>query len=336
MSNQIPQQTPPPSDEIDLGQLFQMIGKGFNRIFRSFLRLFLYLKKNALILFGLMILGGAIGFGLNQIVDKKMKTEVIVKPNMDSRNYLYEVVDEIQSKIRAKDTLFFMDLGISVENLKGFEVTVESLGDTRKNVEQGTEYFELLKGFEGSSEAISDIVRAEILSKSTLINHKITFYFLNPGIGQDYAKKLMGYINSNEYFTELVEVNMVNANERIKQNLELINQVDGLIASYADKLAEKDNLATSGTISIDTDEKFDVKGLFELKNKLLKDIEIKKVELKTGTEAVKVINFGRPQQIAKPLFRKNIVLFPVIMIGIFFLFSIIKYLNGKALEMDMI
>ena len=165
------------SDEIDLGQLFQMIGNGFNRIFRSFLRLFLYLKKNALILFGLVILGGAIGFGLNLIVDKKIKTEVIVKPNLDSRNYLYEVVDEIQSNIKAKDTLFFKDLGILVENLKGFEITVESLGDTRKNAEQGIEYLELLKGFEGSSEAIADIVRAEILSKSTLINHKITFYF---------------------------------------------------------------------------------------------------------------------------------------------------------------
>ena len=336
MSNQSQPQMPPPSDEIDLGQLFQMIGKGFNRIFRAFLKLFLYFKKNAFILLGLVLLGGAIGYGLNQFVDKKMKTEVIVKPSMDSRNYLYEVVDEIQSNIRAKDTLFFKGLGISVENLKGFEVTVESLGDTRKNVEKGTEYLELLKGFEGSSEAISDIVRAEILSKSTLINHKITFYFLNPGIGQDYAKKLMGYINSNKYFTDLIEVYNGNANERIKQNMELVNQIDGLIASYGDKLAEKDNITTSGTISFDTEEKIDLKGLFDLKNNLLKDIEIKRVELKTRTEAVKVINFGKPQQIAKPLFRKNIVLFPAILIGMFFLFSFIKYLNRKALEMDMI
>ena len=334
MSNQIPQQTPPPSDEIDLGQLFQMIGNGFQRIFKALLRIFLYLKKNAIVLGGLIVLGVAIGFGLNQIVDKKMKTEVIVKPNLDSRNYLYEVVDEIQSNIIAKDTLFFNDLGILVENLKGFKITVESLGDTRNNDDQGTEYLELLKGFEGSSEAISDIVRAEILSKSTLINHKITFLFKNPIIGQDYAKKLMVYINSNEYFTELIEVNMANANERIKQNQELIDQLDGLITSYAEKLAEKDNITTSGTISFDTDEKVNIKGLFDLKNGLLKDIENKRVELKTRTEAVKVINFGRPQQIAKPLLGKNIVLFPAILIGMFFLFSFIKYLNRKALEMQ--
>ncbi|WP_282053994.1 hypothetical protein [Maribacter luteus] len=321
------------SDEIDLGQLFQLIGKGFNSIFRGFLRVFLYLKKNALILLGLIALGGAIGFGLNRITTKKLKTEVIVKPNLDSRNYLYEVVDEIQSNIKAKDTLFFKDLGIDIENLDGFEVTVESLGDTRKNNEQGTEYLELLKGFEGSSEAISDIVRAEILSKSTLINHKITFYFKDPILGQDYAKKLMAYINSNAYFNELIEIYNVNAEERIKQNTNLVGQIDGLIASYGDKLASKDsNPVTQGTISFDTEEKIDLKGLFDLKNGLLKDIESKKVELKTRTEAVKVINFGKPQQVQKAFFGKKIILIPLLLVGLFFLGSFLRLLNKKVGE----
>lgn len=321
------------SDEIDLGQLFQMIGKGFNKLFRAFLSVFVYLKKYAWILGGLVILGAALGFGLNQVVSEKMKTEVIVKPNLESRNYLYEVVDEIQSNIGAKDTLFFKDLGILVENLKDFEVTVESLGDTRKNVEQGMEYLELLKGFEGSSEAISDIVRAEILSKSTLINHKVTFYYKDPIMGQEFAKKLMGYINSNDYFTELITVHRENANERIKQNLELVKQLDGLIASYADKLAEKDRAIPGGTISFKTEEKVDVKGLFDLKNNLLKDIENKKIELKTRTEAIKVINFGKPQQVQKVFFSKNIVLIPLVFIGLFFLVSFLKYLNKKSSEM---
>ncbi len=58
------------SDEIDLGQLFRMIGNGFNNLFKAFLRLFLYLKKNVIILLSLIIVGGAIGYGLNQIVSK--------------------------------------------------------------------------------------------------------------------------------------------------------------------------------------------------------------------------------------------------------------------------
>ena len=54
------------SDEIDLGQLFQLIGKGFNAIFRFFLRVFLYLKKNIFILIGLVVIGFVLGFGLNK------------------------------------------------------------------------------------------------------------------------------------------------------------------------------------------------------------------------------------------------------------------------------
>ena len=196
-------QTPTNSDEIDLGQLFQLIGKAFNRVFKVFLGFFLYIKKNIFILGGLVVIGVAAGYGLNQITTDLMKTEVIVKPNLESRNYLYEIVDEIQANILAKDTLFFNNLGISIDKIQGFRITVESLGDTRNVSDQGTEYLELLKGFEGSSEAISDIVRAEILSKSTLIDHKISFYFKDPKLGQEYANKLMIYLNYNPYLTDL-------------------------------------------------------------------------------------------------------------------------------------
>ena len=108
------------NDEIDLGQLFQMIGKGFNRIFKSFLFVFLYFKRNAIILSALIIVGGLTGFGINQVVSENLKTDVIVKPNLESKNYLYDVVAEIQANIKAEDTVFFRELGIDVEKLKGF------------------------------------------------------------------------------------------------------------------------------------------------------------------------------------------------------------------------
>jgi hypothetical protein len=95
------------SDEIDLGQLFNLINKGFNNLFKRFLRLFLYLKRNALLLLGLVVIGVAIGYLLNQVVSKKLKTEVIVRPQFESKNYLYDVVNEIQANIKAKDTAFF-------------------------------------------------------------------------------------------------------------------------------------------------------------------------------------------------------------------------------------
>ena len=119
MGNQVQPQIPPSSDEIDLGQLFKMIGNGFNKLFNSFLKFFPYLKKNFVRLATLAVIGLAIGFSLNLVISKKLKTEVIVKPNLESKSYLYDVVDEIEANIKAKEPVFFRNIGIDIEHLDG-------------------------------------------------------------------------------------------------------------------------------------------------------------------------------------------------------------------------
>ncbi|MEO1012928.1 MAG: hypothetical protein AAFX53_16640 [Bacteroidota bacterium] len=319
-------------DEIDLGQLFQMIGRGFQRLFEAFLRVFLYLKKNALVLIVLAVLGSAIGIGLNQIVTKKMKTEVIVKPNLESKNYLYDVISEIQANIRAKDSSLIALLGTTEENLKSFKVSIEPVEERRSERELGDQlkYLQTLQNFQGT-EIVRDVIKTEILNNSTL-NHRITFFYKDTENGHKFAKSLMSYINSNPYFAELIEVYRENAKERMAMNDKLLGQLDNLIANYSKNIAKEDNLLNEGKIVLDNGEETDIKGLFELKNDLIRDSERKRLELKERKEAISIINFGRPQQVQKVFFGKNIVLIPTILIGLFFLWSIIRYLNGKASE----
>ncbi len=331
MADKQPQNNQNPSDEIDLGQLFQMTQKGLDRMFRSFLRLFLYLKKNALILLGLAILGGALGFGLNQITSEKLKTDVIVKPNLESKNYLYDVVDEIQANAKAKDTIFFNSIGIEDMDWRWFEIQIGSATVTDDKVD--LEYLELLEKFDNSS-IVSDVVRSEILNKSSL-NHRISFYFKDAKKGQEAAKKIMDYVNSNSYFTELTQVYNENAREKINENEVLIAQLDELIKNYTDKLATRGGLQNENRIVLDNEESIDIRGLFELKNVLIRDTEQKRIELKEQTEAISIINFGQPRQVQKAFFGKNIILIPSILIGLFFLISIGKYLNRKASEMQL-
>lgn len=319
------------SDEIDLGQLFQMIGNVINRIFRSFLRLFLYLKKHALILLGLVILGGAIGFGLNQIISKKLKTEVIVKPQMESKNYLYDVIDEIQANIKAKDTAFFTNIGVDVFDFAGLEISIAPVTENRESSESEIKYLELLQSFE-NTEAIADIVRAELQNKSSF-NHRITFYYKDADLGQQFAKAVMAYINTNEYFDDLIAVYRENATSRIKENTQLLKQVDEIITGYTAKMAEKDGMVGNDRIVLDNQETVNITGLFSLKNSLIQDIESKNLELEQRTDPIKIINFGKPQQVQKAFFGKKIVLIPLVFVGFFFLFSILKYLNKKSGEM---
>jgi len=173
------------SDEIDLGQLFQLIGRGFTKLFNTFLRLFLFLKKSIFILGGLVIVGLATGYGLNKVISKKLKTEVIVKPNLESKNYLYDVIDEIQSNIKAKDTSFFKNIGITNINFKGLEVEITRV-DGDVSSESDLKYLELLQSFD-NTEAISDILRAELQNKSSF-NHRITVFHKDSNFGQSFAK----------------------------------------------------------------------------------------------------------------------------------------------------
>jgi len=328
-----PANNTPSNDEIDLGQLFQMIGKGFNRIFKSFLSVFLYFKRNTIILSALIIVGALIGFGLNQVTSQKLKTEVIVKPQMDSKNYLYDVVAEIQANIKAKDTVFFSNMGIDIDDFSGLEIEISPVNENRESSESEIKYLELLQSFE-NTEAIADIVRAELQNKSSF-NHRITFFYLDTKVGQQFAKGVMAYINTNEYFDDLIAVYRDNATSRIEENKQLLKQVDEIITNYAKKIAENDGMAGNDRIVLDNQETVNITGLFGIKNSLIKDIETKNLELEQRTDPINIINFGKTQKIIKPLFKKNIILFPLLLIGLFFLASSIKFLNKKALEMQV-
>ncbi len=317
------------SDEIDLGQLFQMIGNGFNKLFRGFLKVFLYLKKNTIILVVLVVVGAGIGYGLSKIISKKLKTEVIVKPQMDSKNYLYDVINEIQANLKAKDTAFFISIGLDEISFEGLEISISKVRSDGSD-ESDIGYLELLQSFE-NTEAISDIVRAELKNKSSF-NHRITFSYKDTVQGHDFAEKVMKYINGNNYFQGLITIYRTNATSRIEENKELLKQVDEIISNYAKNMRADNAPLGNERIVLDNKETVNITGLFNLKNSLIQDIESKKIELEDRTEVIKVINFGKSQPVQKSFFRKAIVIMPLGLIGLFFLASFLRYLNKKALE----
>lgn len=320
------------SDEIDLGQLLQLVERGFNKLGIIFLRLFLYLKKNAIVLFGLVVLGAAIGYGLKYISTEKLKVDVIVRPNLHSKDYLYDVVSEIEANIKVQNEAFFQELGISSEDLKGFQISIEPVKkDVEKDTKKELQYLEVLQKLE-KTDLISDILREEVLNQTEL-NHRITFQYKNAG-GDKVARKLMDYINSNDYFKELVLIQATNSKERIRKNEVLIAQIDTIIQKYSTNLTKQQGTLGTGQVLLQNEEKVNVAALLSLKTELIKDIEDRKIELSELTNPIGIINFGTPHQVSKAFFSKKIILIPIILLVGFFLFSFLQYLNKKATEME--
>ena len=333
MAKEIVPKNNEPSDEIDLGQLFALIGNGFDRLFRGLLRVFLYFKKNVIILAILVVVGALIGLGLRSIIGIEKKLDVIVTPNLDTKNYLYNVIEELQADIKAKDTTFFNALGMDIEKMEGFEIEISPLKNKNSSSSQDEmQFLELLKDFENTG-AISGLLRAELQDKTTK-DERITFFFKDDEIGEDYAQKIITYINSNPYYKDLLGVYNENAQTRIALNDSLIRQVDVLINNYTNKML-KEQATTEGRFVLENQEPLNIPSLFSLKNSLIQDTESKKLELEQRQDAITVVNFGKPHKVQKPLFQKRITLVPLAFIGVFFLISFLRYLNRKAKEMQI-
>lgn len=318
-------------DELDLSQIFTFLQKIWEAFFNAVLSVFKYLKKYALILLGLMIVGVAISFGLNKLVPKKHRTEVIVKPNHQSKEYLNSTVAEIQSKIDSKDNAFFESLDIDVENVKGYSVSVVALDNVPDKVNyENLEYLELLNELP-NQDLVNDVLRAEILAKTNL-NYKIIFSYPAKTEGYDIAQKLMSYINENTYYHRVNEVNIYNAKSRIAKNKEAIEQIDRLLKNYTDNLGQNKPEVPVSALVLAQENGFDAAALFNLKNGFLKDIESLELKIVEMQSPINIISFGKSHEIQTSVFGERIVWIPAILIALFVFYTLLAYLNVKAKE----
>ncbi len=308
--------------------MFDLIGRGFNRLFRVFLRLFLYLKRNIIWLAGLIVIGVAAGLLLRTIVVEKQQLDVIVTPQLNNVEYLHDVVAQIQADLNARDTTLLRRMGLDLDQPDKIQIELVPIRDAKTPANSNRMAFlDVLKEFE-ESDAIDDIVRSELQNQTTS-DHRLSFYFKDPVSGEAFARKTIEYINNNEFYKELNAIYLENAENRIRRNDSLITQIDVLIRNYTDRLAREQS-GSSGQLMLEDEESLDVPSLFELKNELIRASEEKKLELVRRKTPIRVVNFGKPHKINKSLFGKRIVLIPSLLLLAFFLVSIIRYLNAQA------
>lgn len=330
MADQSTKNNRPEADEIDLGQLFALIGRAFQYVFNGMLRVFLYVKRRLVYFVILAVIGLGIGYFLSTISTKKQKIEVIVKPNLESKNYIYNVISEVGANLKAEDSSFFEKIGVSITDFGGYEVLVEPVTEPiNPKDDERIEYLELLQKFENTG-IVSDVLRAEVLNRSAL-NHRITFLYKDYERGPKLAEAVIRHINSNPFYTELTEINVDNANNRIADNGILIAQIDDILQKYTENMGRQEAPGANDRIVLSTEEELNVAALLNLKTTLQRDTERMKQVLLEEKDPVTIINFGKPHQVVKPFFGKKIVLVPLILIALLLVFDLLRYLNRKAM-----
>jgi hypothetical protein len=225
------------NQEIDLSMVSDKIKGFFDGIAFSIFKGILFLKRNLLILGILVSVGVGIGIFLDT-TNNSYDSEIIVKPNFGSTDYLYSKIDLLESKIKERDTLFLKAIGI--ENPKGLNlIEIEPVIDIYtfvnngydKSIAQNSQNFELVKLLAEDGD-INKIIKDKVTSKN-YSSHKIHLRTKGFVRDQKMIVPILNYLNQNEYFETIRKTYVKNIEIKMLKNEETIGQINALLNEFS-------------------------------------------------------------------------------------------------------
>ena len=246
-----------------------------------------------------------VGVVLAFLLDPKIYNhEISVIPNFGSNEYLYQKIEQIDTKLREEDDSFFKELGIkNPKDVVGIEIEAYPAIYNFVNNKEQENNFELIKLMAEDGD-IDKIMQGEITSKN-YYHHKISIKTKGKLKKEEFITPVLNYLNANPYFEIQQKVYQKNLADKIALNDSLVKQIDNLIV-----LLSSNN--SSGTISIS--EKNSIPELVEKKDRLISEKQYLLTNVNIFDKIIKeessIINIRD----YKPLFLNNKILFPVILI----------------------
>lgn len=263
MSEKQPQQA---SEEIDLGQLFQLIGNAFKKlfnfigsifkgIFHTIMLFLLFIQKH----FIKFVIAGVVGIGLGIYLDiqkdQKFISSMVVEPNFNSVQQLYNNID------------FYNELAISHDSIalaSALKITSKEAASIKKlEIESYSDDNQKIKLFDRFIRELDSTTVKNIDFEAYLKNfntfdarfHKINLISTNSTVAKKAQPAIVKSISSNGYFKEQKATNDNNIKlqeEIYTQQLEEIVSLQQLYKEVMTKEAAKEmqgtniNLADNG------------------------------------------------------------------------------------------
>ena len=315
------------SDEIDLGQVFRLVGRFFKKVFRLFFIALRFFKRKAILLIGVLLVGFLLGIVYDYFNEKKLyKQEIIIEPNLNSTTFLYNYIEKFNHDLSA------IKKGESVLP----EVTSEQLGKIRKiellpirNYNDILDYYNKYNGgnTSGGYAILSEIEDDFKKYRDQFRFHKLVITFKSDTKDhQLFVQNLLNGIRKNPYFISLEEIRKQELKDRIAENEKSVK----FINSYIDKISSSDKIAGAiETVAVGNDIPT-VTTLLKEKDRLLTRITEDKEELELRSELVKIVENNSLVRVSSLLYNKAISI-PLILLGIVLSFYFISYLL-KALN----
>jgi len=309
-----------PNEEVDLGQLFKVIGNGFRNFFNAIGNLFksifhylilvlLFVKKNIVFLGLATLLGGAIGYFIDRNSDNYFSSEMIIKTNYGSAKQLNNQKEYINNLVKNEDSVtlasYFNIKSTEASQLVGF--SIEPF-EKQKNLLIDYDYFMVrrdtnyVKGFnfKDFSNRISD---------EDLRFQKITFYALNDSIFSKLSSGLKNGVET-EYYKTLKDKSVEKLKLKRTRLERDLSEIDSLRNNYQKvSLLEAASNNSGGTnVNLSTknlQRSNNDMSLFNYSRRILIDLESLKLEEdRSGDIATIVSDFNKGNEYNPIQYRK--------------------------------
>lgn len=242
MSKDLPQ--PQQSEEVDLGQLFKLIGNAFDRLFKFIgsifiglynlvLQLLLHFYKRFIWYVGVVVLGLVLGFIVDKNSEKLYGANMYIETNFNSARQVYENIYQFNQLAKLdKDSIeLARRLKITVNEaskLKGFYIEADF--DENRIAEMYSSFYLKLDSLSRTEMTYERY--KESLTPFNFKIHQIGVAASDRAVYKKIEKEFVAQISENTYLNELVESNISILKKKDEVLSKQVKITDSLVNEY--------------------------------------------------------------------------------------------------------
>jgi hypothetical protein len=332
-------------EEVDLGSLFTVIGKGFKNffnfignifkgVFHRLILILLFLKLHILKFSVAVLIGGIVGFFLESNKETKFSSNLIVKPNFESTQLLYENINYYNDLVKQQNTkhlasIFKIDTSKAAA-LRKFEITplmnsndiINAYDNFILEVDSLTVKSYDFDNFESSFTDFDYLV------------HNIEVQATVSDIFSELENTIINSIEKNTFFNKIKNLTKENLNTKdsiLKANF---IEVDSLRSVYMRAILEGAKNNSNGT-NIDLGSKSNItkeNDLFEIDRKIIYDLSQTYEDIATKSDVINIISNFKPEGSEIKGITKNLIFIMAVLGFLLTLFIILLFDLNKYLE----
>ncbi len=334
----------PQSEEIDLGQLFKLIGDAFNRffnfignifkgLFNLLIALLLFIQKHFVKFAIASIVGIAAGWYWDSASPEVYRSSMVVEPNFNSAQQLYNNIkfyNELaeQEEFDALQETFPALSAEEAQSIKKFEI--ESFSDQSQKIKQFSRFIESLDTI-----SQKQVDFDEYLKNFNNINakfHQITVETKDARVAKKLQAPIVLSIQVNDYFKLQKRINDKNIQLSDSLYQAQLTEIDTLQKFYREiKLKEASKEQASTSISMGDAEKKEsaelelIKQEEQIKNSL---IRLNEEKANTRSTINVISDFPNKGVEVNDFWKKKKVLLPILLVGLVLMILMLLELNG--------